>query len=321
MAGFVRLEVHVKRSQSCARPNVRTSPYAPCARVARYARIASYACCASFACCATVLLMLAPPPSHAIELNETTPLAGPGRAFNPFPLAAATHAVATAVNPAGLAAGSSDFLLLYTDADEIRDGDTAVLLKMKTLGIAYERFDPLPDRASVTRFTVAWGYPVARSLTIGASYAWFFSDDDGLADLSSVDLGLRARLSSRIMLAGAAYGFNSTDLDGVEIPREYMAGARMAPITKWLGLFLEGTMTSEQSLADATGAYGMEIEPIGGVILRGRADTDGDFRLGFEFNYNQSAYGILGLFRSGGNSDGRAAYMRLVDTPYSRGTG
>jgi hypothetical protein len=53
--------------------------------------------------------------------------------------------------------------------------------------------------------------------------------------------------------------------------------------------------------------------------LRGRADTDGDFLVGLEFNYNQTAYGILGRYSHGGGSDGRAGYMRLVDVPYARG--
>jgi hypothetical protein len=272
------------------------------------------------ACWAIVFLMLAPLPSHALDLDDVSPLAGPGRAFNPFPMAAVAHASAPVVNPAGLAAAtSSDFLFLYTDADEIRDGDMALLLKMRTLGVAYERFNPLAGRDDVSRLTVGLGHQITRSLAVGASYAWFFSEDDGLADMSSLDFGLRARVAPRVVLAGAAYGFNSPDLDGVTIPREYMAGARMAPITKWLGLFVEGTMTAEQSLGDATGAYGTEIEPLNGLVLRGRADTDGDFHVGLEFNYNQTAYGILGRYSHGGGSDGRAGYMRLVDVPYARG--
>jgi hypothetical protein len=276
--------------------------------------------CARLGACVIVLLTLAPPSSHAVEVTEATPLAGPGRVFHPFPLASITHAGAAVVNPAGLAGRvSSDFLFLFTDADEIRDGDTAYLLKMKTLGIAYERFDPLAGRASVSRLTVGFGRAFSPSLALGASYAWFFSEDDGLADLSSLDFGVRALAGSRIAFAAAAYGWNVPDLDGVAIPREFAAGLELAPITQWLGLFVEGTMTSKQSLGDATAAYGAELEPISGLILRGRADTDGDFRFGLEFNYNQTAFGVLGLYRHGGGSDGRAAYSRLVDVPYSRG--
>jgi len=267
-----------------------------------------------------VLLTLAPPLSHAIELTDATPLAGPGRLFHPFPLASITNAAASVVNPAGLAGRvSSDFFLLFTDADEIRDGDTAYLLKMKTLGLAYERFDPLAGRASVSRLTVGFGRSFSRTLSLGVSYAWFFSEDDGLSDLSSLDFGVRALAGPRIALAVAAYGWNVPDLDGVAIPREFAAGVNFAPITQWLGLFVEGTMNGDQSLGDATGAYGTEIEPLSGLILRGRADTDGDFRFGLEFNYNQTAFGVLGRYRHGGGSDGRAGYSRLVDVPYSRG--
>jgi len=269
-----------------------------------------------------LLVCVHAPPARALTLSDVSPLAGAARAFHPYSLASIDNALSIVANPAGIAARpSAEFFGLVTDSDHLRDGDNAILLKMRQLGVGYERFRPVDGAARVSRLTVAMGRRVTRSLTIGASYAWFFSDDDDLAKLSSVDFGLHARAHSRVAFAGAAYGYNRPSLGGERIPRDYAAGVELAPITRWLGLFFEGSMTSEENLAGATGAYGLELEPISGIVLRGRADTDGDYRVGFEYNFNQSGYGVVGLYRHSGGSDGRAGYIRLMESPYRRGRG
>lgn len=274
------------------------------------------------ALCVAVLAGFDAAAARAITLSDVSPLAGAARAFHPYSLASIDNALAIVANPAGIAARpAAEFLALMTDSDERRDGDNAVLVKMRQLGLGFERYRPREGAARVTRLTLATGRRVTRSVTIGASYAWFFSDDDDLAALSSVDFGLHARAHRRIAVAAAAYGYNRPALGSVRILREYAAGLAIAPVTRWLGLFVEGTMTSEQNLAGATGAYGFDLEPIAGIVLRGRTDTDGDYRVGFEYNFNQSGYGVVGLYRHSGGSDGRAGYIRLTESPYRRGRG
>ncbi|MFN0151400.1 MAG: hypothetical protein ACKVU1_11920 [bacterium] len=267
-------------------------------------------------------VLCGPSAAGAITLSDVSPLAGAARAFHAYSLASIDNALAIVANPAGIAVRpSAEFFMLVTDSDRLRDGDTAFLAKMQQLGVAYERFRPVEGAARVSRLTFATGRRVTRSLTIGMSYGWFFSDDDSLAALSSFDLGVHVRAHSRIAFAGAAYGYNRPSLGETRIPRHYEAGVELSPITQWLGLFCEASMTSEENLAGATAAYGAEIEPVAGIVLRGRADTDGDYRVGFEYNFNQSGYGVVGLYRHSGGSDGRAGYIRLTDSVYRRGRG
>jgi hypothetical protein len=268
------------------------------------------------------LFALLAAPTAALDLREASPLRGPASVFHPFPLAGIDHAVAVLENPAGLAvAPSSEFFGLVTDSDHLGDGDTAFLLKMRLVGLAYERSRPVEGLPSAGKLTVGMGRRLSRTMAFGASYAWFFSKDDDLADLSSVDFGLLVRAVPRISLAAAATGYNRPTFRGERIPRRYAAGLQAAPAGDWLLLFLEGTAHSEERLADGVAAYGLELEPLSGIVLRGRADTDGDYRVGFEYNFGQSAYGVVGLYRNDGDSDGRAGYIRLLDTAYRRGRG
>ena len=173
--------------------------------------------CARLGACVIVLLTLAPPPSHAIELTDATPLAGPGRLFHPFPLASITNAAASVVNPAGLAGRvSSDFLSPVHGRRQFERGHRvptenedsgAGLRAVRSIGWTRLRIAP---HGGVRPLFLA-------DAVVGVSYAWFFSEDDGLADLSSLDFGVRALAGPRIALAVAAYGWNVPDLDGVAI--------------------------------------------------------------------------------------------------------
>ncbi len=284
--------------------------------------ILGVACVRGGSICVALLVCLLASRAHSLTLSEVSPLAGAARAFHPYSLASIDNALAIVANPAGIAVRpSAEFFMLVTDSDRLRDGDNAFIAKMQQLGLAYERYRPVEGGARVSRLTLATGRSVTRAVTVGVSYGWFFSDNDDLASLSSLDFGVHARPLSRIAFAGAAYGYNRPSLGETRISRHYEAGVELSPITQWLALFFEGSMTSEDNLAGATAAYGAEIEPIGGIVLRGRADTDGDYRVGFEYNFNQSGYGVVGLYRHSGGSDGRAGYIRLTESIYRRGRG
>jgi hypothetical protein len=267
--------------------------------------------------CALALVVRAP--AGARTLAESSPLHGAATLFHPYPLALLDNAVASVVNPAGLGVvPSAEFFGLITDSDAARDGDLAVLLKMRRLGLAFERSRPFADRDRVTRLTVAHGRPLGSRLTAGASYAWCFSGDSKLAELSSADAGLTYRAGTRVALAASALGINEPKLDGVRLARTYLAGVAARPALDWLTLFGEGSLLAGSRAEDGVAAYGLVVEPVHGILVRGRADTDGDFRFGFEYNIHQSAYGVVGLYDSGGESDGRAGYLRLNDTEYRR---
>lgn len=256
-------------------------------------------------------------PAPALTLEDSSPLHGTATLFHPYPLARVDNAVAAVVNPAGLAARySAELFGVVTDADALRDGDSAVLVKIRRLGIAYERYRPIEDDASVARLTVATARPITRSLFIGSSYAWYFSKDDDLDQLSSLDFGLLARHPRGLSFAATATGVNRPSFHGERLDRLFSFGLAFGPVLGRFTLFAEDAIAQNQSLSATVPAYGLEAEPFGGMLLRARMDTDGDFRLGFEYNFNQSAYGVVGRYSQDGDSDGRAGYLRLADEPY-----
>jgi hypothetical protein len=261
-------------------------------------------------------------PSPALTLREASPLEGTASAFHPYPFVRAVDAVSLVVNPAQLGTRpASEFYALVTHARALRNGDSAFLFKTRLLGFGYERYRPLEDAASVGRLTVGLARVIARGVSIGASYGWYFSEDDELADLSGLSFGLQLHSRSRLGLSGVAHGWNRPTFRGERIPRRYAAGFGLVPGPSWLLLFSEARVDSDQDLGESIVAYGLELEPIEGVIVRGRADTDGDFRFGLEWNFNQSGYGVVGLYEGGEGNEGRAGYIRLTDTLYRRGRG
>ena len=275
----------------------------------------------ALAACLTFAVALAAVPrpdrAEALTLGDASPLQGTATLFHPFPLASVDNAVATVVNPAGLAArNSAEVFGVVTEADALRDGDSAVLIKLRRLGLGYERYRPFQDGASVARFTFALGRPITRSVFIGSSYAWFFSKDEDLDQLASLDFGLLARDPRGISFAATATGVNRPDYRGGRLDRLYSFGVAFGPLLQRFTLFAEDAIAEGQSLSRTVPAYGVVVEPFAGVLLRSRIDTDGDFRLGFEYNFPQSAYGVVGRYAHDGESDGRAGYLRLTDEIY-----
>lgn len=233
--------------------------------------------------------------------------------FHAYPLARVDNAFATVVNPGALAARvSTEIVAVFADSENLRDGDWAVLLKRLGFGFGYERYGPIDSLPRVTRLTVGTGRQITRRVFVGSSLAWYFSKDDDLADLASLDIGFLARPVPRLSLAMVASGLNRPDFRGVAIERRYAAGVGVSPIRR-LVLFVEDEIAADQNLAATVPAYGFELEPVRGIVLRAGADTDGDFRFGFEYNFAQSAYGVVGRYRHDGESDGRAGMIRLTD--------
>jgi len=264
-----------------------------------------------------VVLILGPIRSAAaVSLADAPPLHGPVTLFHPYPLARVDNAAAAVANPAGLAARpSSELLVLATDSDALRDGEIGVILKRLDFGLAYERYRPFRDGPSVARFTVASARRLSRTLFFGSSYAWYFSKDDSLADLASLDLGLLARWPPHVSIAMTATGVNRPDYGASRIDRRYALGIGYSPVRR-LVLFAEDVLAGGTSLGETAPAYGIEVEPTRGIVLRGRADTDGDFRIGIEYNFDQSTFGIVGLFDNDGDSAARAGYVRMTDETY-----
>ncbi len=275
----------------------------------------SLAACSMFA--AALAAAVRADRAEALTLGDASPLQGTATLFHPYPFASVDNAVATVVNPAGLAARyTAELFGAVTDADALRDGDSAVLIKLRRLGLGYERYRPVQDGASVARFTVALGRPITRSVLIGTSYAWYFSKDNDLDRLSSLDLGLLARGAHGISLGVAATGVNRPEFRGARIDRLYTFGVACGPYLQRFTVFAEDAIAENQSLSQTVPAYGLVVEPIAGLLLRSRIDTDGDFRVGFEYNFPQSAYGVVGRYAHDGESDGRAGYLRLTDEIY-----
>jgi hypothetical protein len=280
--------------------------------VARWRPLAAW-----LAAAATLGAAGCPDMAASLTLSDASPLHGTATLFHPYPFASVDNAVATVVNPAGLSARySAEFFGAVTDAEVLRDGDSAFLLKVRGAGFAYERYRPIPDGESAARFTVAMSRPITRSVFIGSSYAWYFSDDQELDDLSSLDIGLLVRGMSSLSFAAAATGVNRPEYAGSRIDRLYTAGLVYGPIVGHFTVFAEDALYEGQSLSETVPAYGLEVEPLAGLMLRSRFDTDGDFRVGIEYNLPKSAYGVVGRYGSGGESDGRAGYLRLTDETY-----
>src|SRR5512145_3574292 len=73
----------------------------------------------------------------ALTLESASPLHGTATLFHPHPFARVDNAVAAVVNPAGLGVRyGSDLYGMITDSDNLRDGDFAVLVKLRRLGLS-----------------------------------------------------------------------------------------------------------------------------------------------------------------------------------------
>ena len=245
--------------------------------------------------------------------------AGPCRAmgFDATSVASCDDARSVRVNPAmlGVDVGFRG-IYQHTYTDSSFDGDDAIFLATRWTGFGMEWYTG-PDALVARRRTFASAFPLSESVHLGLAWS------SGSSAFSSWDVGLLLRPSEHLSVGAVARALNRPKVRGERQARTVDLGVGLRPSGDRWTFLLGGTLTQDARLRDASFVYGMDAEPLDGVVLSVRADREGDIRAGVTLNLAHVGFGTMERFEKGhrgGIAHARfsRAHFRSVNKPKGR---
>jgi len=197
------------------------------------------------------------------------------------------------VNPAMLRADAGfrgAYCHTYTDSSF--EGDDGLFLATGRIGLGIEWFEG-PYAIANRRRTVGTAFSFSETLHLGLSWGRYSGRG---SDFSSWDMGLLFRPSAYLSAGAVVRALNRPKVGDERWTRTVDLGIGVRPSTDRWTVLVDGTLTPSESLAFA---YGIDAEPLDGLVLSVRADREGDVRMGVTLNFARVGFGTMGRFEEG----------------------
>jgi protease IV len=246
--------------------------------------------------------------------------------------ALADDATSPLVNPAGLMQLRS-LQMFYGHERNIAHNDVIdgiyfadTLLGVLGVGAAVQwiRNSSLPAREFPDRRKTTWSLALgSRSLSLGAAFSFFSTDDNRFLDrTSAIDVGLLARPSRVFSLGASVYNLNAPDDDnGQELPRRYDLALAFRPFGDSITAGVDYLLDDDSGLGNGWLSGIVQAEVYRGLLVgAGLTHRLGSDDVAFQFGatFNLPNFGVTyGMGRpSGGGRLDHVMLARLSTAAY-----
>lgn len=255
---------------------------------------------ASLLLCATLLLSSLARPVLADEATRLFTDLG----TIPLPATALVDD-STAINLNPGAAGARDLFELYVSKsiDPNVRGHVAAFMGLPNLSLGFQQFEAgiLGD---LRKFSAAYTYPLSEFISVGLGYHLTQQVNVADSNIHSFDAGLLIRPARFLSFGLAARNLNTPFVGDRQIRRAYALGVGVRPFGERLTLTADAQWDEGDPVQQITGLFGLETEPIDGLLLRGAVDLRGQFMLGAGFQFELLSAGYYHSFNGNRNVDG-----------------
>lgn len=222
----------------------------------------------------------------------------------PLPaLALVDDSSALPLNPG--AAGAKDLFELYLSKsiDPTTRGQFSAFLGLPNLSLGYQQFQAgvLGD---LRKFSLGYSYSFSDFISLGASYHLTQQVSVADSNIHSFDAGLLLRPARFLSFGLAARNLNGPIVGSRQIRRSYGLGVGVRPLGERLTLTADAQWDEGDPVQDITALFGLETEPIDGILLRGSVDLKGQFTLGAGMQFEVLNAGYFHSFNGTQNHDG-----------------
>jgi protease-4 len=207
-------------------------------------------------------------------------------------VATSDDALAIFSNPAGMAAGRAANLGMYYNEDKDDLKRFGIATVAPGFGLAYSYWN---QGARKSQISTALGSRMGETVSFGMRGRWLRLVPGTYFGL---DLGLMVRPLKYISIGAVANNVNRPAIGLVTYDRDYKVGLGLRPMTDRLTLFGEWSAVEGEDIDDSHFQFGVETEPLDGIVLRGSGDKDLTFKVGLLVNF----------------LNGNAGYTATVDT-------
>lgn len=220
------------------------------------------------------------------------------------------------VNPALMATRQGFSSLFYHQfSDSSFKGETSLFFSAGGLGFAAQWLKT-PQRLDYRSYTLSLSGRLGDQLYTGLSYTWKRSSSYLFDDYSALNFGLLYRPCTFVSFGGVARDLNRPkDWDKIHY-REFDLGLAIRPFTPRVTLSIDGGMSEKENIKDIVPVYGLELEPVDGLVLRGNRDRDGNLGFGIQLNLATIGGGLIRLYDEDSNYHEGATYLRLSQERY-----
>lgn len=222
----------------------------------------------------------------------------------PLPaLALVDDSSALPLNPG--AAGAKDLFEIYLSKslDPTTRGQFSAFMGLPNLSLGFQQFQAglLGD---LRKFSIGYSYPITDYLSLGAAYHLTQQVSASDSNIHSFDLGMLLRPARFLSFGVAARNLNAPTVGGRQIRRSYGLGVGVRPLGERLSLTADAQWDEGDPVQDITALFGLETEPIDGILLRGSVDLKGQFTLGAGMQFEVLSAGYFHSFNGSQNHDG-----------------
>jgi protease-4 len=218
-------------------------------------------------------------------------------------------ALATTINPAGLAVNSGfNGCYFHTISDKF-GGNDAYFLSNGGIGFGAEYV--ANSSLKFRKYSLSDSIKIADGIYLGTVYSWFNSGDKDYDKLSSWDIGLLSRPSNTISIGIVARNLNHPSFKGIRTDRTYDFSLALRPYTDRITLAVNSTSYEGRKISDSTTNVSINFEPLNGVMISGRYDNNRRFEVSVGLGFPKLEFGSYRSYDEDQKSDGGGIYLNL----------
>lgn len=240
-----------------------------------------------------------------------------GLEFQSESVATAEFVTAGVVNPAGLGfISAAGVRYTHSFTDSTYGGDDGLLISSRRgfFGIEW-----LEHSSNIFRrkFTLAIGDRLAPNFYMGISYSWFGGSEESYRKMKNYKIGMIYQPRSFVSLGLVADRLNQPRFGSLKQKRLYRPGMAVRPLGDKITLSSDMRWIEGDGIDRLEGNLRLALGPFRGGRFSADYRTEGSWRVGVTFDFEQTRVGTQGRFHNSGDYLGGSYFVELGVVRYN----
>jgi protease-4 len=240
-----------------------------------------------------------------------------GLEFQSESVATSQFVTAGVVNPAGLAfLSATGVRYTHSFTDSTYGGDDGLLISSRRgfFGIEW-----LEHSSNIFRrkFTLAIGDRIAPNFYMGISYSWFGGSEEAYRKMKNYKIGMIYQPRSFVSLGLVADRLNQPGFGTLKLKRLYRPGMAIRPLGEKITLSSDLRWLEGDGIDRLEGNFRVALGPFRGGRFSADYRTEGSWRVGVTFDFEQTRVGAQGRFHNSGDYEGGSYFVEVGAVRYN----
>ncbi|MEE8418062.1 MAG: hypothetical protein V3S06_05290, partial [candidate division Zixibacteria bacterium] len=253
-----------------------------------------------------------------IVLICTTARGGPvdGLEYQSESVATTGQITAGIINPAGLAFyGAMGMRYTHSFTDSSYGGDDGLLISSRRGFFALEWLNHTSNSFR-RKYTLGMGDRLAPNFYLGFTYSWFGGANELYKKMKNWKLGMMYHPRPFASLGLVVDRLNQPEFGTVVQRRLYRTGLAIRPLGERFTISSDLRWLEGEGVEKLQGNFRAAYGPFRGIFFSADYATEGSWRIGLTFDFDQTRVGAQGRLNNSQNFAGGSYFVELSDTRY-----